>query len=113
MDTGFEIAIDDLPSKDPLRIRGVGELDIAAAPRLESALARCVAGSPPSRAILVDLTGVTFIDSTGLGILIRAHERLGDRLRLDASDACRRLLRLTGLESRLLSGNGNSADADH
>ena len=51
-----------------------GEIDLATAPRLREHLVRLVtehAGHP----VVVDLTGVTFCDSIGLGILVGAQRR--------------------------------------
>jgi anti-sigma B factor antagonist len=48
-----------------------GELDLATAPRLEHALAE--AGDR----VLLDLRGLTFMDSTGVRVLLEAAERGG------------------------------------
>jgi len=51
-----------------------GEVDIGTAPDFEDALSRAVEDRLRS-ALVVDLTGVGFIDSTGLNALVRALER--------------------------------------
>jgi anti-sigma B factor antagonist len=51
-----------------------GEIDIATAPRLIAALNDAVAGAV--RSVIVDLSSVGFMDSTGLALLINAHRRL-------------------------------------
>ena len=51
-----------------------GELDIATAARLISVLNSSVADA--IRAVIVDLTQVGFMDSTGLALLINANRRL-------------------------------------
>ena len=55
----------------------------------------------PSAAPVVDLSGVTFIDSTGLGALMRAHQRLrrqGRALSLICpAGPARRALEVSGL----------------
>jgi anti-sigma B factor antagonist len=51
-----------------------GELDLYTAPEFEEALA--LNGSEPSR-VVVDLSECTFIDSTGLGILVKADRHVG------------------------------------
>ena len=54
--------------------------------------------------IVVDLTALAFIDSSGLGVLIRAAQRCAgvDRLRIvNGSPAVERVLDLTGLRERL------------
>jgi anti-anti-sigma factor len=53
-----------------------GELDLGTTGRLEQALAE--AGG----AVLLDLRGLTFMDSTGVRVLLEAAERGGDRLRI-------------------------------
>lgn len=50
-----------------------GEVDLATGPELERALLAI----PAAASVIVDLTDCGFIDSTGLHILFRAHERLG------------------------------------
>jgi anti-sigma B factor antagonist len=54
-----------------------GELDIASASRLISILNASVADA--IRAVVVDLTQVGFMDSTGLALLINANRRLALR----------------------------------
>lgn len=73
----------------------VGELDAYTGPALSQALA--AAGD-----VTLDLSGVTFVDSSALRILVLAHQQRaehGARLRLQApSDAVRRLLDVSGLD---------------
>lgn len=81
-----------------------GEVDIASAPALDSAL-RDAESSLPSR-ILVDLAALDFIDSTGIHLLIDAHQRAdanGYELVLEHVPAhAQRLFRLTGISTRLI-----------
>src|SRR5688572_30037851 len=53
-----------------------GELDLATTERLESALAD--AGTP----VVLDLSGLTFMDSTGVRVLLEAAEGAGVGLRI-------------------------------
>jgi anti-sigma B factor antagonist len=94
----------------------VGELDLYTAPKLrDEVLSTLERGE--SR-IAIDLNGVGFIDSTGLGILVaclkRVRERDG-RMVLIAPEASplRRLLSLTGLEPVLptYTALGDAVDA--
>jgi anti-sigma B factor antagonist len=79
-------------------VRAAGDIDIAAAEEflevVRDVLGRCTA-------VEVDLGDVTFIDSSGLGALVRMRKEAGDKqvsLRLtNVSAATDRLLRLTGL----------------
>jgi anti-sigma B factor antagonist len=54
-----------------------GELDIATAPRLISALNSAV--QEVLHSLVVDLSDCGFMDSTGLALLINAHRRLARR----------------------------------
>lgn len=77
-----------------------GELDPATAPLLEDALGELVADDGVGRVVL-DLTGLTFLDSSGLRVFVTAREALGTRdaqlaLR-NPSANIRRLLDITGL----------------
>jgi anti-sigma B factor antagonist len=54
-----------------------GELDIATAPRLISILNQSV--QEVLQSLVIDLTRVGFMDSTGLALLINAHRRLTRR----------------------------------
>ncbi len=84
-----------------------GEIDVYTAPTLADWLAPLQgAGSDVS----IDLAGVGFIDSSGLGVLIDAHRRAvdaGRRLVLARpSPAVVRLIEITGLVDQLtLSGD--------
>jgi anti-sigma B factor antagonist len=54
-----------------------GEIDISTAPRLLGVLNKSVVEAPSS--VVIDLTKVGFMDSTGLALLINAHRRLNRR----------------------------------
>lgn len=80
-----------------------GEIDLHTAPRLDEALFSAI--DEGAHRVLVDLAATTFVDSTVLGILLRAHRRLDDaggRLVVVSNDP--RILRtfaLTGLDRTL------------
>lgn len=82
-----------------------GEIDLSSAPVLRDCLARCI--HEGARAVDVDLTGVTFCDCAGLGIMVEARRRLaegGGVLRLHhPRPAVARLLVATGTAGRLLA----------
>jgi anti-anti-sigma factor len=80
-----------------LRIVVGGELDIATVPEV----APHVSAKDAAQAVVLDLGAVTFIDSTGLRLLLEAHVALGDRLRIRPSPACERLFEITGVRDRL------------
>jgi anti-anti-sigma factor len=77
-----------------------GEIDLRTVPLLRTHLAEAL--SSGRGAVVVDLRGVSFIDSTGLATLLNALRRLTRarrRLLLVAGEGpVTRMLRLTGLE---------------
>jgi anti-sigma B factor antagonist len=88
---------DGLADADGALIAVTGELDIATAPALNQVLDRAIEGRPAPH-VIIDLRDVTFIDCAALGVLIRARNRLGDRLWLrSVPPAVTRLLDLTDL----------------
>jgi anti-sigma B factor antagonist len=58
-------------------VKVTGEIDIGSAPRLLSCLNEAVGDC--ERPVVVDLTEVDFMDSTGLALLLNAHRRLSKR----------------------------------
>lgn len=101
MESSFRV---DVRSEDKTAVVAVsGELDLASGPALERELSRALAS--PAAALIIDLRELEFIDSTGLGILIKAHQRAqaeGRRLAVvKGPSQVQRLLGLTGLEARL------------
>jgi anti-sigma B factor antagonist len=80
-----------------------GELDISTAQVLEDDLRRVEAEKP--ELIVIDLKELTFLDSTGLRLLITADSRAredGRRLAIvRGNEMIRRVLRLTRLDERL------------
>ena len=68
-----------------------GEVDVATAPALRERLHEVIADGPA--VLVVDLLGVTFIDSTALGVLIDALKR---------SEAVGAVMRIVVSEPRIL-----------
>ncbi|MEU1726757.1 STAS domain-containing protein [Actinomadura sp. ATCC 39365] len=79
-----------------------GELDATNADRLESAIRDA---HRPGRSLVLDLGELTFMDSSGLHVLLRAHDDVrdaGGSLRLAAvRDIPARILEITGVWDRL------------
>jgi stage II sporulation protein AA (anti-sigma F factor antagonist) len=80
-----------------------GELDLASGPELEAELGRLP--EPPPELLVVDLRHLDFMDSTGLSILVKAHQRAVEEGRefglVRGTPQVQRLLELTGVSERL------------
>jgi anti-sigma B factor antagonist len=89
------------PSEDVAVVVAEGEIDIFTAPRLQETLTAALESE--TRRLIVDITGVSFIDSTGLSVLIGAVRRLQERgTRLGIVGGQRNVMRVfevTGLQS--------------
>jgi anti-sigma B factor antagonist len=87
-----------------IEARLAGDLDMAAAFRLEPELDRLLA-APGVAALVLDLDGVEFVDSSGLGALLAVRDRatqIGADFRIArASASVQRILELTGTRSVL------------
>jgi anti-sigma B factor antagonist len=79
-----------------------GELDLASAPEVERQLSE-IEGERPDR-ILIDLSDVSFMDSTGLALMLRAQQSAqtnGHQLCLrSGSPQVQRLFEITGALER-------------
>jgi anti-anti-sigma factor len=80
-----------------------GELDIVSSPALEQAVAE-LTGSDVDL-VVVDLRGLDFMDSTGLHVLLQAHQQAQDLGRgfalIRGPEQVQRLFDLTGLTETL------------
>lgn len=78
-----------------------GEIDVATAPQLRECLHRVIARGQAT--VVLDLLGVTFLDSTALGVLVGALKRcreLGGELHVVVSDArIKKIFEITGLNT--------------
>lgn len=78
----------------------VGEIDMASAPELQRACLALVDGG--AKRVVIDMSGVSFIDSTGLGVIVSLQKRLqsqgGEAVIRNPSSVLRRLIRLTNLD---------------
>ena len=89
--------------------RLAGEIDFTSSGPIQSTLLSLIL--PGGGAVVADLSAVTFLDSSGLGVLVQAHRTAverGNRLVVVASPPVRKLLRLTGLDSVLETYDGLS-----
>ncbi len=96
MELGLEV--DD--SRPPFTVLAVkGEIDVYSAPRLRERLVELV--SEGHRQIVVDLEGVDFLDSTGLGVLVGGLKRVrshdGDLSLVCTQSRILKVFEITGL----------------
>ena len=116
----FEISRRELDGRTSV-LAVAGELDLSSAPDLKWALADALGASDQ---VVVDLSLVTFLDSTAIGVLVGVQRRLtaGTRLPIVCADLnVLRIFELTGLvgtfelfstvERALESARGNATAA--
>jgi len=98
----------DLASHDGLQLlRLNGEFDLRAAPDLREAILDALGAESASGPLLVDMSGLDFLDSTIISVLLTAVQRgqeMGRQLRLaGVAPHVSRILGVTGIESVLPS----------
>jgi anti-anti-sigma factor len=90
------------------RVLVEGELDLLTSPELERLLDREISGG---KQLVLDLAGVSFIDSTGLNVVISALRRCESTeatltLGAELSAPVRRVLEITGLDTVIPVASG-------
>jgi anti-anti-sigma factor len=103
-DTGTGFRCELLTDADRIVVCVDGDLDMATAPLLRDALAD--AAGRRSGAVVVDLAGCPFLDSSGLAALVEANNRArtdGGRFALRSpNERIQRLLEVTHLDTELM-----------
>ncbi|HEX4435219.1 MAG TPA: STAS domain-containing protein [Solirubrobacteraceae bacterium] len=93
----LQIAHDQDGSRERLALSG--ELDVVTAPALDASVERLLSGRVES--LILDLRGVTFIDSSGLRTVLTAWDSCREAgrefLLIPGDGACLRLFRITGV----------------
>jgi anti-sigma B factor antagonist len=98
----FSVEVEQREGQNVVAVRG--ELDLATAPELESAL---LPGLGEGGSATLDLRGLEFMDSTGVRVIVAAHlaaEEHGGRLsvvRTAPESAVARVLEISGLDTVL------------
>jgi anti-anti-sigma factor len=87
---------------DGAYVSAVGEIDMSSGPDFAAALSRMLSMHGK---VTVDLSGVTFMDSTGLNVLCAAA-RVGPVHLRDAPERVRRVVELGGLQGLFVMENG-------
>lgn len=79
-------------------VSAAGVLDMLTSPQLEAGITATLQKGPSS--LIVDLTGVEFLASAGMGVLVAARDRAGGKIRfavVASGPATSRPLKLVGL----------------
>jgi anti-sigma B factor antagonist len=99
LSSAFEVAV--IPERTAVRVAPTGELDIATCQELRVALDEL--WDLGWTDVVLDLRGLTFMDSSGVQILVENHRRAtrtGARFSIiDGPGPVSRVLELTGLEA--------------
>jgi anti-sigma B factor antagonist len=99
---GFEMTVVGTPDPGQVCMRLKGELDIAAVPSARDRIAEL---KGEGRELVLDLRGLSFIDSSGLNLLLQeAAESTRDGWNLSVipgPSVVQRIFQLTGTEERL------------
>jgi stage II sporulation protein AA (anti-sigma F factor antagonist) len=95
-----------------VRLIASGEIDLATVSMLRRHASFHLAGR--AEIVVLDLSAVSFIDSSGLQALLEAAENGGDRLRIIPSPPCLRLLDLAGVRGLLplVDGDREASPSD-
>lgn len=96
--SGSHVTVDVRRHDRAVILRVTGEIDLLTAPRVEEAMTPLLRERP--RVLVVDLSGVTFLASAGLKLLVAAQQtsREGTRIRVVANDQHTfRPIEMTGL----------------
>lgn len=108
----MDLSLDVRTERDTVVLEVSGEVDIYTAPKLREKLVELVEGG--SHRIVVDLEGVGFMDSTGLGSLVaglkRVKERGGEMALVCTRDPVLKVLGITGLD-RVFDVHGSVSEA--
>ena len=97
----MELGLNTASEGDYQVVAVVGELDVFTAPKLEALLQELVASGHVH--LVVDLTEVSFLDSTGLGVMVKAlkwvREKDGSLQVVAADERIVKVFKITGLDS--------------
>jgi anti-sigma B factor antagonist len=104
-----ELNVDVVTREREVAIQVSGDVDLATSPQLESVLDRFA--NDGTGAVTLDLSRVTFFDSSGIRVLVAAKHRYDDLGRplglTELSEPVRRVLRLAGLHETFGLSDGD------
>ena len=101
-----------VPTPEAMVVAVRGEVDISTVPRLNELLAEAL---DKSSTVVVDLTNLDFLDSSGIAALVRAQERASTELAAlvlrSPNRAVRRVLSISGVDQvMVIDGDGPDDD---
>ncbi len=100
-----QLAITTRRESNTLVLQVAGEIDLATAPQLRAALRSSLDGAAPPAEVRVDLSGTSFLDAAGLGVLVESREaarRAGVGFSVhNPTGVVRRVLDIVGLTKSL------------
>lgn len=108
----MDLSLETRPVDGRMVVAVGGEIDVYTAPRLREKITELVAEGHYT--LLIDLEGVDFLDSTGLGVLVgglkkvRAHD--GSMELVCSQDRLLKIFRITGL-AKVFTIHASEADA--
>jgi anti-anti-sigma factor len=112
---GAQLTVTTTEDGDRIRLAAVGEVDLSTSDQLRTALLTAL-GKAKSGVVL-DLSGVSFLDSTGIGALVHAHNQAvmqGRELAIvDPQPTVRRVLDITGVLTTLTPPPANPQRLAH
>jgi anti-sigma B factor antagonist len=99
----FAVEVTGAPAAPVIVVRG--EIDVATSPQLRNELNAAIALG--ARDLTLEFAGVSFVDSSGLGVLVGTYKRLreegdGSIRIVGAQPSVRKVFEITGLEAALL-----------
>ena len=101
MQSHFRLEVQSQGKATVIAVRG--ELDLASSPALQEELDRVSASD--AEMLIIDLRELDYMDSTGLSVLVRAHQRAEEQGRqlavVKGPQQVQRLLSLTGVSDRM------------
>jgi anti-anti-sigma factor len=97
------LEVDTVEGDGLVRLRLKGELDLSTVSKVDEELKRAESGTPAL--IVLDLSELTFLDSTGLRLVIRADQRARDEDRrlavVKGPESVQRVFSITRVDERL------------
>ena len=104
MSQEFELVVTVLEEEAVISV--IGELDFSTAPRLREQILELLKGNTSN--LVIDLSRMEFVDSSGLGVLVAAMKRIRERngrlmLRSPSANTSK-VLQVSGLDKLLLVG---------